>query len=153
MHQTYLGPPFLVIILAAACWVWWHALRWPEQVAATRRGRVRAAAVEGMICGSVWNGMEVWVQQARTSEAVLTGLLAGGAWAGTAWWTRARIVATRHQIPQDTPPPTPVPVAAHGRHHNGKGPTTSSRIRSACTPLACRDAPYQRGALAQRVPS
>jgi hypothetical protein len=107
-------------MLAASCWVWWHALRWPERVAATRWGRIRTAGVEGLVCGSVWSGIEVGVQHTLTSEAMFNGLLAGCAWAGTAWWTRERFVATWQQGWQHTPPP-PVPVTSHVRQqHNGK---------------------------------
>ena len=70
MQQPSLGPPILIMMLAAACWVWWHALRGSERVITTCRQRVGTAAREGVICGSVWSGMEAWVQQARTSEAV-----------------------------------------------------------------------------------
>jgi hypothetical protein len=86
LQQADRGPPILLIMLAAACWVRWHTLRRPARVT-PRTARVRTALLEGLICGSVWSGIEVWVQQALTSAAVLNGMLAG-----TAWWSRARIV-------------------------------------------------------------
>lgn len=117
MQQPSLGPPILIMMLAAACWVWWHALRGSERVTTTRRQRVGTAVREGVVCGSVWSGIQMWVQQGVTGEALLHGLLVGSVWAGTAWWSRERFVATHHQGMPDRPPSVHGPVAAQGRHH------------------------------------
>ncbi len=105
MQHTYLGPPVLVIMLAAASWAWWHAERRPESVMGTRSARVRTAMLEGCVCWGVWSSIHFWVQQALAIEVLLNGLLVGCIWAGTAWWSRERFAAARRDRWSLAPPP------------------------------------------------
>src|SRR3712207_4507660 len=123
MQPAYLGPPILVIMLPAAGWAWWSAVRRPATVAATSAGRARTTAIEGGIGGSVWSGIHLWVEHALTSEAVLNGVLVGCTWAGTAWWSRERIAAIRHHRWNHAPAPVRAPAAPRGQHQaNGTVP-------------------------------
>ncbi len=97
MLDLAMTPPVLILMIGAAGWTFWRAVRCPQSIAASTRGRAGLALVEGSICALVWAMIELWVVQSLGTEALWDGMITGLTWAASSWWSANRFSAALHR--------------------------------------------------------
>jgi hypothetical protein len=94
MHELVLRPPLLLIMLGAALWTFWLALKFPTHMPRTWAARLCAALLEGIVCTFVWTSIQALVEMELTWQALSNGAVSGLVWTGTAAYSKSRYQAT-----------------------------------------------------------